>query len=92
MRRNAAAGGLERAPAGRPARGLDQGRGPLRATSVPAVDPAPDEVVGDGLDSVYGSTKNVDAFNLKYEVYNESQVATKYLDPSFTLSLSKGEK
>jgi len=47
---------------------------------------------GDGLDSVYGSTKNVDAFNLKYEVYKESQAATKYLDPSFTLSLAKEEK
>jgi NitT/TauT family transport system substrate-binding protein len=44
---------------------------------------------GDGLDSVYGSTQYVDAFNLKYEVYKESQAATKYLDPSFTMALAK---
>ena len=47
---------------------------------------------GDGLDSIYGSTKNVNAFNLKYEVYKDSQEATKYLDPSFTLSLVKEAK
>jgi NitT/TauT family transport system substrate-binding protein len=41
----------------------------------------------DGLSSVYGSTKNVNAFNLKFEVYKESQDAEKYLDPSLTKAL-----
>jgi NitT/TauT family transport system substrate-binding protein len=41
----------------------------------------------DGLDSVYGSTKNVNAFNLKCEVYKESQDPEKYLNPSFTKAL-----
>lgn len=46
---------------------------------------------GDGLDSVYGSTRNVDAFNLKFGAYKgkESQDAGKYLDPSFTKALAK---
>ncbi len=46
---------------------------------------------GDGLDSVYGSTKNVDAFNVKFGAYKgkESQDAEKYLDPSFTKALKK---
>jgi len=43
----------------------------------------------DGLGSVYGSTKNVNAFNLKYEVYKDSQDADKYLNPSFTKALKK---
>lgn len=43
---------------------------------------------GDGLDSVYGSTKNVNAFNLKCEVYKESQDPEKYLNPSFTKALA----
>jgi hypothetical protein len=38
----------------------------------------------EGLASVYGSTKFVDAFNLKFEVYEKSQDAEKYLNPSFT--------
>jgi NitT/TauT family transport system substrate-binding protein len=42
----------------------------------------------DGLGSVYGSTKNVNAFNLKHEVYKESQDAEKYLNPSFTKALA----
>jgi NitT/TauT family transport system substrate-binding protein len=41
----------------------------------------------DGLGSVYGSTKNVNAFNLKHSVYKESQDPEKYLDPSFTKAL-----
>lgn len=41
----------------------------------------------EGLESVYGSTKNVNAFNLKYEVYKDSQDAEKYLDPSLTKAL-----
>ncbi len=43
---------------------------------------------GDGLDSIYGSTKNVNAFNLKFGVYKESQDPAKYLDPSLTKALS----
>ncbi len=41
----------------------------------------------DGLGSVYGSTKNVNAFNLKHAVYKETQDPAKYLDPSLTKSL-----
>jgi NitT/TauT family transport system substrate-binding protein len=44
---------------------------------------------GDGLTSVYGSTVNVDAFNLKYEVYKDAQSAPKYLDPSLTREIAK---
>ncbi len=43
---------------------------------------------GDGLDSVYGSSKSVDAFNVRFKVYGKSQDITKYLDPSFTRELS----
>ena len=38
----------------------------------------------EGLGSIYGSTKYVDAFNLEFEVYEKAQDAAKYLDPSFT--------
>ena len=40
------------------------------------------------MGSVYGSTKNVNAFNLKYEVYKESQDPEKYLNPSLTKGLA----
>jgi NitT/TauT family transport system substrate-binding protein len=36
----------------------------------------------DGFKSVYGSSKIVDKFNLKYEVYKQSQDVDSYLDPS----------
>jgi NitT/TauT family transport system substrate-binding protein len=39
---------------------------------------------GEGLDSVYGSSENVNAFNLKHKVYDKSQDVSKYLDPSLT--------
>jgi ABC-type nitrate/sulfonate/bicarbonate transport systems, periplasmic components len=39
---------------------------------------------GPGLDSIYGSTDYVNAFNLKFKVYEDSQDTAKYLDPSFT--------
>ncbi|MBC8126480.1 MAG: ABC transporter substrate-binding protein [Gloeobacteraceae cyanobacterium ES-bin-144] len=42
----------------------------------------------EGLDSVYGSTQNVNAFNLKFDVYKESQDPAKYLDPSLTKALA----
>ncbi|MEK7948884.1 ABC transporter substrate-binding protein [Luteolibacter soli] len=43
----------------------------------------------DGLGSVYGSTKNVNAFNLKYKVYKDSQDPEKYLSPALTKALKK---
>lgn len=42
---------------------------------------------GDGLDSVYGSSKVVNEFNLKFKVYEKSQDIDKYLDPSLTKAL-----
>ncbi len=42
---------------------------------------------GEGLDSVYGSTKVVNDFNLKYEVYKESAKTESYLDPSLTMEV-----
>lgn len=46
----------------------------------------------DGLGSIYGSSKIVDDFNLKNEVYKESQDPTKYLDPSLTEAYAKSVK
>jgi NitT/TauT family transport system substrate-binding protein len=37
---------------------------------------------GPGLDSMYGSTKVSDDFNIKYEVYKEPQDIDSYIDPS----------
>jgi len=37
---------------------------------------------GPGLDSMYGSTKISDDFNVKYEVYKEAQDVDSYIDPS----------
>lgn len=42
---------------------------------------------GDGFDSLHGSSKKVDAFNLKYEVYKQAQNVDSYIDPSLTLGL-----
>lgn len=44
---------------------------------------------GDGLDSIYGSTKNVDGFNVKFEVYEKPLQIENYLDPSLTEALKK---
>jgi NitT/TauT family transport system substrate-binding protein len=41
-----------------------------------------------GLDTVVGSSKIADQFNVKFEVYKKSQDVTKYLDPSITQELS----
>lgn len=41
-----------------------------------------------GLGSIYGSSKVVDEFNLKFKVYEKSQDVSKYLDPSFTKALA----
>ncbi len=43
---------------------------------------------GDGLDSVYGSSTNVNGFNLRFDVYKESQDVEKYLYPAFTKALA----
>ncbi|TAE85654.1 MAG: ABC transporter substrate-binding protein [Verrucomicrobia bacterium] len=43
---------------------------------------------GEGMVSVYGSSKLVDDFNLKFEVYEKSQDPSKYLDPSLTKALA----
>lgn len=47
----------------------------------------------EGLSSVFGSTANVNAFNLKHAVYKDSQDPEKYLDPALTKALkpAKGE-
>ena len=45
--------------------------------------------MGEGLDTLLGSDKNVDAFNLKYNVYGESEVSPRYHDPSFTKQVAK---
>ncbi|MBK6740612.1 MAG: ABC transporter substrate-binding protein [Haliea sp.] len=42
---------------------------------------------GDGMDSLYGSSKVADDFNVKYEVYAEPQAIESYIDPSITLGL-----
>ena len=46
----------------------------------------------DGLDSLYGSTRFVDEFNLKFGVYEESQKAENYLDPSITKEIAAAMK
>ena len=46
---------------------------------------------GEGLDSVYGSSMNVDAFNLKYGAYGDdgkAQDISSYLDPSLTKEIA----
>lgn len=42
---------------------------------------------GDGMESLYGSSKISDDFNVKYEVYAEPQVIDTYIDPSITLGM-----
>lgn len=41
---------------------------------------------GDGITSLYGSSKISDDFNLKYEVYTAPQDIDSYIDPSLTLA------
>jgi NitT/TauT family transport system substrate-binding protein len=43
---------------------------------------------GAGLGTVYGSSKVVDDFNMKFKVYEKSQDVAKYLDPSLTKALA----
>ncbi len=42
----------------------------------------------DGLGTVYGSSKVVNDFNVKFKVYEKSQDITKYLDSSLTKALA----
>jgi NitT/TauT family transport system substrate-binding protein len=42
---------------------------------------------GDGFDSLYGSSKIADDFNVKNEVYKEPQAVDSYIDPSITLGM-----
>lgn len=44
---------------------------------------------GEGLDSIYGSSKTADAFNVANKVYEEPQNVEAYLDPSVTTALAK---
>lgn len=46
----------------------------------------------DGLGSVYGSSKVVDEFNVKFEVYEKPLDTAKYLDPSFTKAYAASKK
>lgn len=53
---------------------------------------SPDEVKkvwekGEGLESVYGSTKLVDSFNVDFGVYEKPLDTEKYLDPSLTMEV-----
>ena len=41
---------------------------------------------GDGFDSIYGSSRIADDFNLKYGVYQEAQDIDTYIDPSLSLA------
>jgi NitT/TauT family transport system substrate-binding protein len=45
----------------------------------------------DGLGSVYGSSKVVDDFNVRFKVYEKPQDTTKYLDPGLTKALAAGK-
>ncbi|MFT3931759.1 MAG: ABC transporter substrate-binding protein [Spongiibacteraceae bacterium] len=44
-------------------------------------------VKAEGFKSIYGSTKIVDDFNVKYSVYKTAQPIESYIDPSFTSGL-----
>lgn len=44
---------------------------------------------GPGLDSIYGSTSNADAFNLRNKVYKTAQPLDTYIDPSITAAALK---
>jgi len=41
----------------------------------------------DGFKSIYGSSKIVDDFNMKYEVYKQAQNVDVYLDPTLTMQM-----
>lgn len=57
----------------------------LKGTHILTIDEALERwKEGEGLGSVFGSSKIVDDFNLKYEVYKKPEVIGKYFDPSLT--------
>ena len=39
------------------------------------------------MDSLYGSSKIADNFNVKYEVYAKPQAIDSYIDPAITLGM-----
>lgn len=45
----------------------------------------------EGLGSVYGSSKVVDEFNVKYGVYEKPEEIDKYFDPSITKEIAEGK-
>lgn len=47
---------------------------------------------GEGLDSIYGSTKYSNDFNVKYEAYESPLQYKTYLDPSLTLEYAESLK
>ena len=44
---------------------------------------------GPGLDSIYGSSANADAFNMRNTVYKKAQAVDSYIDPSVTADALK---
>lgn len=61
----------------------------LKGTAILSLDEALKRwETGPGLGNVYGSSKVVDEFNLKFKVYEKSQDVDKYLDPSMTRALA----
>lgn len=48
--------------------------------------------VNDTLESIYGSSKLVDAFNVKHEVYKAPEDVKGYLDPSIVEAIAKMKK
>lgn len=44
---------------------------------------------GPGLDSIYGSTMNADAFNMRNTVYKKAQPVASYIDPTVTADAMK---
>jgi NitT/TauT family transport system substrate-binding protein len=45
---------------------------------------------GSGLDSLYGSTRVADEFNVSNKVYKEAQPVDEYIDPSLVSSETSG--
>ncbi len=43
----------------------------------------------EGFDSVYGSSRYADAFNVKFDVYKQAQDVKTYFDPAITNALAK---
>ena len=41
-------------------------------------------VDAEGFGSLYGSSRNADAFNVKNSIYKQSQTVGSYIDPAIT--------